>query len=204
MPSKIARRPVNAAPEAADDLEAEIPLSVRLERLGEAHAALVWPERVTRAMVELKHVTERVTGLMQRVSGDASSLGDLATAMDGEAVADDAPDDAVDPAPSDFDDVAQRVAREIDACRAPPKWVASRLSEMRAALVAPYVLEVADARDRAAAPRRPVVIVASDADRALLAFDPDPQGDFVVVWRRPNDDVLSNIRGGAVECFLAI
>lgn len=185
----------------ASKLEAR--LSDRLTRLEETSDALVWPDRVTTAMAELKDVTARVTGFIEQVSGDASSLGDLATAMGGEVVD-----------PEAVEQVARRVAREIDAFKIPDprpdhpaqtsKWHAGRLSEMRAALVEPYVLEVAVGRDQRAAARRPVLIVASDADRALLAFDPEPQGDFVVVWRRPSGDVLSNIRGGAVECFLAI
>lgn len=181
----------------------EARLSDRLAQLGETSDAIAWPEHVTSAMAELKDVTARVTGFIAQVSGDASSLGDLATEMGGEVLD-----------PEAAEQVAQRVSSEIDAYEIPDprpdqpgqtsKWHAGRLSELRAALVAPYVLEIADGRDQRAAARRPVLIVASDADRALLAFDPDSQGDFVVVWRRPSGDVLSNIRGGAVECFLAI
>lgn len=183
----------------------DAPLSDRLTRLAEASDELAWPDRVRQAMARLKDATDRVRGLVEQVSGDASNLGGLAAALGGDVL-----DAEV------IAQVALRVAHEIDAYpipepssdasgEAPPaRWIAGRLADMRAALVEPYVLDVADGRDRKPAPSRPVLVVASDAERALLAFDPDPQGDFAVVWRRPNGDVLSNIRGGAVECFLAI
>jgi hypothetical protein len=104
-------------------------------------------------------------------------------------------------------DLARRVRHEIDTqlgAPLPPKWVVARLAEMRAALVHPYRLKVTDGRTPAERnPRRDVEIVA-DSGAALVAFDPHPEGDFAVIWRRPNGLALSNIRGDAVDCFLAI
>ena len=84
----------------------------------------------------------------------------------------------------------------------PPEWFACQLDEMRAALVDPYIVEVdGDGRFAQSAPRR-VAIVAEDKD-VLLAFDPDPEGDFALIFRSAAGFGLSNIRGGAVDCFMS-
>jgi hypothetical protein len=83
----------------------------------------------------------------------------------------------------------------------PPEWFASQLEAMRAALVAPYVARFADGRDPGNAPRD-VWIVAEDED-VLLAFDPDPEGDFALVFRTAPRPGLSPVRGDAVGCFMA-
>jgi hypothetical protein len=50
---------------------------------------------------------------------------------------------------------------------------------------------------------RSVWIVADDANGTLLAYDPTSEGDFALVWRRPDQDALSNIRRDAIGCFLS-
>ena len=87
----------------------------------------------------------------------------------------------------------------------PPEWYEAGLLEMQAALVEPYSQEVADHHIRPGEVlTRTVVIVADDGDQALLAFDPNPDGDFVLVWRPEKENGISNIRGDAVGCFLSI
>jgi hypothetical protein len=86
----------------------------------------------------------------------------------------------------------------------PKEWFEAGLLEMRAALVEPYSLELSDEHTRPGHRLiRTVVIVADDANTALLAFDPAPEGEFVLAWRHPNGFTLSNIRGDAVGCFLS-
>lgn len=74
---------------------------------------------------------------------------------------------------------------------------------MRQALVSPYLLEANDYEADAGGASRSVIVVADDAQESLLAYDPHPDGDFVLVWRRPDQMALSNIRGDAVGCFLS-
>jgi hypothetical protein len=50
---------------------------------------------------------------------------------------------------------------------------------------------------------RTVIVVADDGDQTLVAFDPSPDGNFVLVWRREDRNAISNIRGDAVGCFLS-
>ena len=110
--------------------------------------------------------------------------------------------------------VAARVRKEIEAFVTPephpdqlgralaPEWFADQLEMMRAALVEPHFFEVdGDGRypERGA---RQVVIVAED-EETLLAFDPDPEGDFALIFRSAACLVPSPIRGNAVDCFLS-
>ena len=112
-------------------------------------------------------------------------------------------------------DVAARVRGEIDTfvppqphpeqlgALLPPEWFMAGLEVTRAALVEPYFLIVdGDGRypDKEVALR--VVIVAED-DEILLAFDPDSEGDFALIFRSAARFGLSPIRGGAVDCFLS-
>jgi hypothetical protein len=104
-------------------------------------------------------------------------------------------------------DLARRVLHAIDTqlgASLPPKWVLARLAEMRAALVEPYRVEVMDGWTLPERPASRDVEIVADNGAVLLAFDPNPEGDFAVVWRRPSGLALSNIRGDAVDCFLAI
>jgi hypothetical protein len=117
----------------------------------------------------------------------------------------------------DFQNLARQVRDEIDSFGVPaahpdqlgkplpPEWYEAGLLEMRAALVEPYSQEVADHHMRPGEVLvRTVVIVADDGDQALLAFDPNPDGDFALVWRPERENGISNIRGDAVGCFLSI
>ena len=45
-------------------------------------------------------------------------------------------------------------------------------------------------------------MIAQDADTPL-AYDPDPEGDFVLIFRDAPQPALSNIRGDAVGCFMS-
>lgn len=65
---------VNVAVEEAADAS----LSETLGQLSTRHGEVVWPERVTTAMAELEAATGRLERLVERVSGDAASLGVLA------------------------------------------------------------------------------------------------------------------------------
>ena len=111
--------------------------------------------------------------------------------------------------------VAQRVRDEIAAFVVPgpdpqamgeplpAEWFARRMAEMRAALVEPYHVEVqGDGRHAGSSPRR-VVIVAED-EQGLLAYDPDPGGDFALIFRTAARFALSPIRGDAVDCWLSL
>lgn len=84
----------------------------------------------------------------------------------------------------------------------PPEWFAEQLEEMRAALVAPHFVEVdGDGGSPERSPFR-VAIVAED-DWILLAHDPNPRGDFALIFKTASSFGLSPIRGGAVDCFMA-
>lgn len=84
----------------------------------------------------------------------------------------------------------------------PPEWFAGQLEEMRAALVPPRFVEVDG--DGGSPERKPfrVAIVAED-DWIFLAYDPDPRGDFALIFKTASGFGLSPIRGGAVDCFMA-
>ncbi len=75
---------------------------------------------------------------------------------------------------------------------------------MRDALVPPFRV---DANDYETTPgsvlTRSVWVVADDRGGTLLAYDPNDEGDFVLLWRRPDQIAVSNIRGDAVGCFLS-
>ena len=116
----------------------------------------------------------------------------------------------------DLQQLALRVRGDVDAyvvrephpgqlgTPLPVEWFEAGLMEMRAALVEPYVLELADHHSKPGEVLvRGVAVVADDGDQALLAFDPDPEGDFVLAWRDQSGAALSNIRGDAVGCFLS-
>ena len=114
----------------------------------------------------------------------------------------------------DLDQLAHQVALEIETYVAPdpssrlgsplpPEWYEAGLAEMRQALVSPYLLEANDHEDGAGGASRSVIVVADDAQETLLAFDPHPDGDFVLVWRHPDEMVISYIRRDAVGCFLS-
>jgi len=115
-----------------------------------------------------------------------------------------------------MDQLAHQVASEVEAYRVPPshpdqlgsplplEWFERGLAEMRSALVRPYPIDVVDLEAKSdGAPSRSVIVVADDRAETLLAFDPAPDGDFALVWRRVDGLVLSNIRGDAVGCFLS-
>jgi hypothetical protein len=83
----------------------------------------------------------------------------------------------------------------------PPASYAEQLAEMKSALVEPYRIEMPDGR-RVSDGARPVWVVAEDAD-TLLAYDPDPEGDFVLIFRDAPEPALSPVRGDAVGCFMS-
>ena len=115
-------------------------------------------------------------------------------------------------------DIGQQVVAEIDAFVVPAprpdqlgeplpaEWFAQQLDEMRAALIEPYVVEIdGDGRSPGGIPRptpRRVVVVAEDDD-ILLAYDPDPDGDFALIFKSASGFGVSPIRGGAVDCFMS-
>lgn len=116
----------------------------------------------------------------------------------------------------DFNQLARRVAEEVETyvipephpeqlgSVLPAAWFEAGLAEMRQALVAPYPLEVNDYdSEPGSVLTRSVIVVADDKAGTLVAFDPDPAGDFVLVWTHPDQMALSNIRGDAVGCFLS-
>ena len=115
---------------------------------------------------------------------------------------------------SPLDEVARRIQAEIEAFVVPqphplqlgeplpPEWFRERLQEMRAALVQPYFLEVEGEDDQSEAGQRRVIVVAEDQD-ILLAFDPHPEGDFALIFRSAAVQTPSNIRGGAIDCFMS-
>lgn len=49
---------------------------------------------------------------------------------------------------------------------------------------------------------RQVVVVAEDA-AILLAYDPDPDGDFALIFKSASRFGVSPIRGEAVDCFMS-
>jgi hypothetical protein len=83
----------------------------------------------------------------------------------------------------------------------PPEWFAEQLAEMRSALVDPYCIDMPDGR-RPEEGARTVWVVAEDA-HVLLAYDADPEGDFVLIFRSAAEPELSPVRGDAVGCFMA-
>lgn len=115
-------------------------------------------------------------------------------------------------------DVRQRVATDIDTFVVPApssdqlgeplpaEWFSQQLDEMRAALVEPYLVEIdGDGRFPGGMPKpvpRQVVVVAEDAD-ILLAYDPDPDGDFALIFKSASGFGVSPIRGEAVDCFMS-
>lgn len=88
----------------------------------------------------------------------------------------------------------------------PTEWYLQQIDEMRAALIDPYLVEIdGDGRFPKAMPRsapRRVIIVAEDDD-IFLAYDPDPDGDFAVIFKSASGFGVSPIRGGAVDCFMS-
>ena len=114
-------------------------------------------------------------------------------------------------------EIARRVAAEIEeyevslepapgqlGSQLPPEWFEAGLADMRAALVAPYPLEALDYDvSPGAVVTRSVWIVAGDTGGILLAYDPTPEGDYVLLWPSNSSHAVSNIRGDAVGCFLA-
>ena len=87
----------------------------------------------------------------------------------------------------------------------PPEWFEAGLRQMRAALVEPYELQVFESHaESGKAQTKTIVVVADDGAQTLLAFDPRPDGDFVLIWRSGNEHWISNISGDPVGCFLSI
>lgn len=84
----------------------------------------------------------------------------------------------------------------------PAAWFEEGLHHLRNALVDPYWAEPRYCWTESETPHA-VVVVADDAEDYLLAFDPTPEGDFVLVYRRGGELAITNIRGDAVGCFLS-
>jgi hypothetical protein len=115
--------------------------------------------------------------------------------------------------PPHLDQLAKQVAAEIEAygvpeplpqqlgAPLPPEWYQAELAAMKAALVDPYKQEVLDGVSGEDCVRQ-VVIVAED-DVVLLAFDPHPEGDYVLLFRSVVPHRVSPILGDAVGCFLS-
>lgn len=113
--------------------------------------------------------------------------------------------------------VAQLVREEIDGfvipkphpqqigTPLPPEWFVQQLRELRDALVEPYFVEVdGDCRLLGGVPRevpRRVIVVAED-ESVFLVYDPDPEGDFALIFKSATGFGLSPIRGGA-DCFMS-
>ena len=77
---------------------------------------------------------------------------------------------------------------------------------MRAAVIEPYLVEIdGDGRFPGGIPKpvpRRVIIVAEDHD-IFLAYDPDPDGDFALIFKSASGFGVSPIRGQAVDCFMS-
>lgn len=115
-------------------------------------------------------------------------------------------------------DIGQQVVTEIDTFVVPAprpdqlgeplpaEWFSQQLDEMRAALIEPYLVEIdGDGRFPGGIPKpvpRRVVVVAEDDD-ILLAYDPDPDGDFALIFKSASGFGVSPIRGEAVDCFMS-
>jgi hypothetical protein len=88
----------------------------------------------------------------------------------------------------------------------PAAWFTQQLDEMRAALIEPYFVEIeGDGSFPGSIPKpvpRRVVIVAED-DGIFLAYDPDPDGDFALIFKSASGFGVSPIRGDAVDCFMS-
>lgn len=114
--------------------------------------------------------------------------------------------------------IRQQVVTEIETFAAPvprpdqlgellpAEWFSQQLDEMRAALIEPYLVEIdGDGRFPEGIPKpvpRQVVIVAEDND-VLLAYDPDPEGNFALIFKSASGFGVSPIRGDAVDCFMS-
>ena len=119
--------------------------------------------------------------------------------------------------PVDLQWLARQVRDEVDTYAFPPvqpgalgeplpkEWWERALADMREALVAPFWVTVNDGHVAPGDnPVREVVVVADDgADQFLMAFDPNPEGDYVLLLRGSDRHAVSSIRGDAVGCFLA-
>jgi hypothetical protein len=116
---------------------------------------------------------------------------------------------------SDLQALKVRLQQELDAYEIPAphpealgsplsrEWFEEGLSEMRAALVEPYLADVQDYDEaQGGVFMRQVPIVADDGDTMLLAFDPRDQTDFALVGREGDTLKIYSIRGDAVGCFL--
>ena len=115
-------------------------------------------------------------------------------------------------------DISQLVVTEIEAFVVPAShpeqigevlpghWFAQQLEEMSTALVEPYLVEIdGDGRFPGSIPKpvpRQVFIVAEDDD-IFLAYDPDPDGDFALIFKSAPGFGVSPIRGQAVDCFMS-
>lgn len=88
----------------------------------------------------------------------------------------------------------------------PAAWFVQQPDEMRAALTEPYLVEIdGDGRFPGNIPKpvpRRVIIVAEDDD-IVLACDPDPGGDFALIFKSASGFGVSPIRGHAVDRFMA-
>ena len=88
----------------------------------------------------------------------------------------------------------------------PAAWFVQQLDEMRAALIEPYIVEIyGDGRFTGSITKpvpRQVAIVAEDDD-IFLAYDPDPDGDFALIFKSASGFGVSPNRGHAVDCFMS-
>jgi len=88
----------------------------------------------------------------------------------------------------------------------PAEWFLQQLNEMKAALIEPYLAEIdGDGRFPGGIPKpvpRRVIIVAKDDD-ICVAYDPDPDGDFALIFKSASGFAVSPIRGKAVDCFMS-
>lgn len=115
-------------------------------------------------------------------------------------------------------DIGQQVVTEIETSvvpaprpnqlgeQLPAEWFSQQLDEMRAALIEPYLVEIdGDGRFPGGIPKpvpRQVIIVAED-NNIFLAYDPDPDGDFALIFKSASGFAVSPIRGEAVDCFMS-
>ena len=88
----------------------------------------------------------------------------------------------------------------------PAAWFSQQLDDMRAALIEPYLVEIdCDGRFPGGTPKpvpRLVVVVAEDGD-ILLAYDPDPDGNYALIFKSASGFGVSPLRGEAVDCFMS-
>jgi hypothetical protein len=112
--------------------------------------------------------------------------------------------------------IGENLRKELDTFQAPvhPKgtiggpldseWIVQAIEELKGSLVAPYMSSVSvNEYEQADSSPRDVVIVADFGAGWLLAYDPDPDGDYDMVRQVNGRMFLYQLRGDAVGSYLS-